>query len=220
MEESSRFAFDSALDKKRLEYSSLVTRHESSEIASFEHQLEERLSRIHNGESEHADIAERLLFRIDGAHYSAALTRLREALVVIPAFAPLPFSPSWLLGLFSLRTDLVTLIDPRPMLVCGPEGVWEDTPYELAHGEQALIIGESGRLVAFMVDRIGDIVINPQMSSAPLEDEEGRLSISARYREGAHRLVGSETSELAVALNLGAFYDDVISALEIWSRHE
>lgn len=208
-----------ALDEARWEHSSLAIMPEAHEIARLERQLEERLSRIHEGESEHTDIAERLLFWIDGACYSVALTMLREALLVIPSLAPLPFSPSWLLGIFPLRTDLVTLIDPRPMLARGMDVTEDDIQVDAAHGEQALLVGASGRLIAFIVDRIGDIVSSPYGGIIPIGDEMARLNTSKRYVEGAHQVADGKGAALAIALDIGAFHDDVITALEVWSRH-
>ncbi len=154
MEESRLVAHEAA----RQESGSLAGISELPGIASVERQLEERLSRILDGESEHTDLAERLLFWINNKPYSAALTSLWEALPAIPKTTPLPFSPSWLVGLFPLRTDLVTLIDPRPLLENGMgEATTRGTLVPLG-GEQALLIGETGRLIAFVVDRIGDIV--------------------------------------------------------------
>src|SRR5215469_1076612 len=58
----------------------------------------------------------KLLFWIGETLYASPLQTLREALPHIPAFTLLPFSPPWLLGVFPLRTDLVTLLDPQPFL--------------------------------------------------------------------------------------------------------
>ena len=210
---------DAALDKARLEYSSLAAVADAREMASLERQLEERLSRIHSGESEHTGIAGRLLFWIDGSCYSVALTMLREALLEIPPLTPLPFSPSWLLGLFPLRTDLVTLIDPRPILARGPDAADDDIYANVGHGKQALLIGASGRLIAFIVDCIGDIASSPHTETLPLEDAMTQLAVSARYTEGAHRSGDGDGAEVVIAVDIGAFYDDVVSALEAWSRH-
>jgi chemotaxis signal transduction protein len=208
-----------ALDKTRLEFGPLAVMPDSHEIARLERQLEERLSRIHSGESEHTDIAERVLFWIDNKCYSVALSKLREALVEIPSLTPLPFSPSWLLGLFPLRTDLVTLVDPRPILDRGPDVAEDDIHVDVNHAEQALLIGASGRLIAIMVDRIGDIVSGPHIEALTADTVMTRSSASARYIQGVPQEAGGGSAEVAIALDIGAFYDDVISALEVWSRH-
>lgn len=208
-----------ALDKTRLEYGSLAVMPDSHEIARLERQLEERLSRIHSGEREHTDIAERVLFWIDGRCYSVALSMLREALLEIPPLTPLPFSPSWLLGVLPLRTDLVTLVDPRPILDRGPDVAEDDIHFDVNHAEQALLIGASGRLIAFLVDRIGDIVSSPHTGAFTPEAVIAPSSESARYVQGAHHLADGGGAEVAIALDIGAFYDDVIDALEVWSRH-
>lgn len=213
MEESRLVARDAA----RQESGSLVGISEPPGVASVERQLEARLSRILDGGSEHTDLAERLLFWIDDKPYSAALTSLWEALPAIPKTAPLPFSPSWLVGLFPLRTDLVTLIDPRPLLENGMGEATTRGTLASPGGEQALLIGETGRLIAFVVDRIGDIV-KVSGTVAPLREEEAaERGISAGYVEGTYPF-DNDGHESAIALNLAALYEDVIGKLEVWSR--
>ena len=213
MEESGLVARDAA----RQASGSLAGITEPPRVASVERQLEERLSRILDGDSEHTDLAERLLFWIDDKPYSAALTSLWEALPAIPKTAPLPFSPSWLVGLFPLRTDLVTLIDPRPLLENGVGAATTRGTFLPLEGEQALLIGETGRLIAFVVDRIGDIV-KVSGTAAPLHEEEtAKRGISAGYVEGIYPF-DNDGHESTIALNLTALYEDVIGKLEEWSR--
>jgi chemotaxis signal transduction protein len=57
-----------------------------------------------------------LLFVCAGVPCAAPLAELREALPTLPRTTPLPFSPPWLLGLFPLRTEIIGLVDPVPML--------------------------------------------------------------------------------------------------------
>lgn len=190
----------------------------ASSIASVERQLEERLSRIREGESEQADVAERLLFWIDDKPYSAELISLWEALPTIPTTTPLPFSPSWLIGLFPLRTDIVTLVDPRPLLGSRSEAASSGERPVTQGGEQALLIGESGRLIAFVVDRIGDIVSASGSMTPPLVAEAEELGRAAEYPEGAHPHE-SNSQEAVMALSLSTLYEDVISKLEAWSRN-
>ncbi len=207
-----------ALGEARQKSGSLSGMSDARDIAAAGRQLEELSSRTSMAENAHEGATERLLFWIGGKPYSAALTSLREALPAIPIATPLPFSPSWLVGLFQLRTDLVTLIDPRPLL--GNDGDAAPANGQIAplEGEQALLLGETGRLIAFVVDRLGDIV-SVSSEFAPLSDEEiARLGIARRYL-AEERLRDGEGHEVAVALNLTTLYEDVISKLEVWSRN-
>jgi len=66
-------------------------------------------------EQERAGV-EHLLFVCAGVPCAAPLADLREALPIMPRTTPLPFSPPWLLGLFPLRTEIIGLVDPVPLL--------------------------------------------------------------------------------------------------------
>jgi len=203
-----------APDTTRRESGSLASLSEIAEATSVGRLLEERPTHIHDGESARANMNERLLFWVDGTTYSASL---REALPMLPQVASLPFSPPWLLGVFQLRTDLVALIDARPVLgddlgVGGNGG-----QIALRGGEQALLIGEAGRLIAFVVDRLGDLV-SLSGAASPARDVKGAgLGAPVRYMEGSHPLAG-DGHEVAIALDLSALYEDVIGKLEVWSR--
>lgn len=97
-----------------------------------------------------------------------------------------------------MRTDLVTLIDPRPFLESNAaDQITYDTPPALQN-KQALIIGDSGWPMAILVDRIGDIV-----------DDDGE-------RHDSQALV-SETD--GVWCDLNALFIDIVAELEAWARH-
>src|SRR5579875_1764982 len=60
---------------------------------------------------------EHLLFVCANLPCAAPLAELREALPALPRTTPLPFSAPWLLGIFPLRTEIIGLADPVPMLL-------------------------------------------------------------------------------------------------------
>lgn len=89
--------------------------------------------------------AEHLLFVCAGVPCAAPLAELREALPTMPHTTQLPFSPPWLLGLFPLRTEIIGLVDPVPLLTgAGRAGVaarpdhWNATRGWAADGQSAL----------------------------------------------------------------------------------
>jgi chemotaxis signal transduction protein len=185
-------------------------------MAAIERQLEERLARLTAGTQEFLDAPGRLHFCVDGQQYSTALSGLREALTALPAVSPLPFSPPWLLGLFPLRTDFVPLVDLRAVLH-GVRKPHEANDAEPAYIEQALLVGEDGRLLAFGVDRIGQI----SSPGAPHANGGGASYLAeplTRYIEG---YFPSETpgASTIIALNLTLAHEDVIAQLEDWSHH-
>jgi chemotaxis signal transduction protein len=144
----------------------------------------------------------KLLFWIGETLYASPLQTLREALPLIPAFTLLPFSPPWLLGVFPLRTDLVTLIDPQPFLGDLAERAANEyvAPHTL-YNKQALLIGESGWLMAILVDRVGDIVgeggqAGDELSGALAPEEQA-----------------------ATPCDLTALSTEIIAQLEVWARN-
>ena len=180
--------------------------------ASAERAFNARPARTPDVEAERPEAHERLLYWIAGARYSSPLESLREALPVIPSPTLLPFSPVWLFGLFPLRTELVSLIDPRPFLdnAAGFGGEHDIG----GGGTQALLVGETGRLIALVVDRIGDIT-----GDTPVGARSGDVGEMAG---GAVPDVGSASvtagGEAAMALDLSALYVGVIARLEAWAR--
>lgn len=198
------------------ESGSLSVTSEASVVTSVGRQLEERLSRIHQGGISQPYLPEQLLFWIDSRPYTAALTSLREVLSAIPKVTPLPFSPSWLVGLFPFRTDLVTLIDLRPFLSDSISGVTMNAQLAPMLGEQALLIGETGRLIAFAVDRIGDIIIAPNEVASHLDNELSKVRTPLQEVEEITS-PRNEDQAAVVALHVANLYEDVIGKLEEWA---
>ncbi|HEX9035584.1 MAG TPA: chemotaxis protein CheW [Ktedonobacterales bacterium] len=186
-------------------------------LPEFERQLQERLAGLGHEDHTMARIPERLRFWIDGAQYMGALNAMREALLNVPRFTPLPFSPTWLMGLFPLRTDLVTLVDLR-LLLDSLEGQEREYEHDLAADVgQALLVGEPGRLVAFRVDRIGEISTAPneEMDTSASDSDVKRLASS--YVERIYHGANSDGGGI-IALNLTSLYVDVLEKLEVWAR--
>lgn len=183
-------------------------------IASLERALTERLLRVHESDAGWPEVNGNLLFWVGGVRYSGALQALREALPAIPCVTPLPFSPPWLLGLFPLRTELVSLIDPQLFLrdVAATGGAIEAETR--LNGKQALLIGESGRMIALVVDRFGDIVSAATSPELPDSAPEALVVLNADVA----RHTGIEGGEMTQELDLAALYVDVIAKLEAWAR--
>jgi chemotaxis signal transduction protein len=113
---------------------------------------------------------------------AVALRELREVLPVLPAAVPLPFSPPWLLGVCSVRTELVGLVDPAALLL--PTGDAARAPYDpTAPAEPpaltaTLIVGEDERLLGLAVAGLGAI-------TAIAPDQIGTLPIGGGPAAGA-----------------------------------
>lgn len=167
---------------------------------------------------------EYLLFWLGEWPCLVRLAELREALPGVPRHAALPFSPRWLWGIFPLRTDLVALVDPIPVIYHGPDAARamdvtrarQSGPVSdigPAEAPRALVVGEGDHLLALLVDRIGDICAlaeadqrTPDLASQPGE------SPLAQYVVGAYAVAGLERH--ALALQIARLTDDIIAALE------
>lgn len=167
-----------------------------------------RPERLVAGEPRRQAASGRLVFWIHGKRYAGALTALREVLAVVPPFTPVPLSPPWLLGIFPLRTELVTLVEPWPFLLRGEQSEATPSGDGVLSGAQALLVGENGRLVALVVDRVGDIV--GADSPAPPSDSADTAPL-----DDADVLLLSE----APGLDLTALYTNLIDNLESWARN-
>lgn len=173
---------------------------------------------------------QRLVVWLRGAPYLVALAELREALPTLPAYAALPFSPPWLLGVFPLRTELVALVDPWPILYGAPDS--PPAPPAPPHaptsvsgvsgpleGPRALVVGDDGRLLALLVDRIGEIIVTPTgADTEDTKDTEVARRTAARYLAPADDVAGME--QPAQSLRVALLANDILATLEERPPHE
>jgi len=167
---------------------------------------------------------EYLLFWLGEWPCLVRLAELREALPVVPGHAALPFSPRWLWGIFPLRTDLVALVDPMPVLMHGPDAARamdvtrapraaSANDFGPVEALRALVIGEGDHLLALLVDRIGEICAVTEGDRRPgdLADQPGEVPL-AQYVAGAYTVAGVERD--ALELRIARLADDIFAALE------
>lgn len=202
-------------ERRRLTVDTLAWRLETAGIVNVQRRLEERLAGLNQGAGERIETPGRLLFWIEGIPYSAALSALRGALPSLPEITPLPMSPTWLVGLFPLRTDIVTLIDLGVALRVGPKAAHEDEARG-AMSQHALLIGESGRLMAFLVDRIGDIFAESVQVSPPHGVEARSTGEEDRYIEVVSQGPNGKTE--VAGLDIARIYSDMMAKLEAWAH--
>jgi chemotaxis signal transduction protein len=100
--------------------------------------------------------SEYLLFMCRQTPCAVPLHELREVLPSLPRTVSLPFSPPWLLGIFPLRTELLGLVDPAPILL-GARAPESASPASLP--TTALIVGEGDTLLGLAVASVGDIAL-------------------------------------------------------------
>lgn len=174
---------------------------------------------------------EYLLVWLGASPYLVRLAELREALPAAPQRAALPFSPRWLWGIFPLRTELIALVDPIPMLLLGPEAARRDSldadqhraaresSFEQPEEPRALIVGEGDQLLGLLIDRIGDICALQESDQRPSGQEaEPGAEPLPRYITAIYRVAGIEQG--VAALRMEPLIEDIFTALEEQPAHE
>jgi chemotaxis signal transduction protein len=180
------------------------------------------------------DGAEYLLFACADVPCAVPLTALREVRPSLPQVVPLPFSPDWLIGIFPLRTELLALVDPAPLLLgrsADHAASWL-MPQNARHSlyerrvtaplvnpllpTTALLIGEGERVLAWAVTAVGDIVAVQDEQITPA-DEANLGSIAGtpmleRYVTGVFTPPQSDQSYMILDARL--VLDDLLAALE------
>src|SRR5271165_459536 len=84
-------------------------------VELFEHLLQS--ARGGAAQAEPRDGTEYLMFTCADIRCAVPLKSLREVRPSLPPVVSLPFSPDWLIGIFPLRTQLLALVDPAPLLL-------------------------------------------------------------------------------------------------------
>jgi chemotaxis signal transduction protein len=157
-----------------------------------------------------------LAFSCAGIACAAPLAAIREVLNSLPAVASLPDSPTWFLGVFQLRTEILGAADLRPLLTSAAgtgDASSTDGPYPALTGhERALVVGAGVRSLALMVESIGDILtLRPHEMLSDFIEHPAFGAIAPRYRLG---LLAPEVHQTRFALiALDTLLTDAIAAL-------
>jgi chemotaxis signal transduction protein len=168
---------------------------------------------------------EHLLFWLGETLCLAPLALLREVLPGAPPHVALPFSPTWLWGIFPLRTDLVALVDPAPLLLHGPQAARRMTEGESSRvagrsganqiePQRALVVGEGEQVIALVADHLGAICALRQEDREPYTPDTtpGAPSPQQKYVAGVYHLPNQ--SQPALALQIKRLCDDIFAAIE------
>lgn len=209
-----------------------VTRTNTAEV------MERLLLQAQTGEAPFEEMVgtEYLLFTCGGVECCVPLAALREVLPALPQVVPLPASPDWMLGIFALRTEMIALIDPVPMLlgrhdehahphpahpaVSQPAPAPHAFPYEQSQPAPdhlpaaALIVGTGERCLAWAIALVGDIV---RLEDHEIVSSKGNVSASAgavRERYSAGSYTRPQDGRCYTLLRTDLLLDDVLQALE------
>lgn len=168
---------------------------------------------------------EYLLFACADVPCAVPLKTLREVRPSLPQVVPLPFSPDWLIGIFPLRTQLLALVDPAPLLLgrsADHAASWlkpqRSSLYERRvttplvnplFPTTALLVGEGEGVLAWAVTAVGDIVLIPdeQIVSA----DALPIPMPEKYVTGIY--VPSSGEQRYLILNVGSVLADLLAGL-------
>jgi len=133
---------------------------------------------IELAESEANDsIIQLVTFHLDGEIYGIDVMQIQEVLRVTE-IAPVPGAPPYVLGIFNLRGNVVTVIDTR--------GRFSLPPGEITDSTRIVIIESDKQVVGILVDGVAEVVeLNTdRIDPAPnVGDDE-----SSRYIQGVATL--------------------------------
>jgi chemotaxis signal transduction protein len=170
-----RFRTDPGSPQMSVYLADLLAAARANSVEAMDHLLHSTHSGLAPNESRTGD--EYLLFACADIPCAVPLKSLREVRPSLPQVVPLPFSPDWLIGIFPLRTQLLALVDPAPLLFGRPadhvsswlkpqrNSLYErrvTTPLENPlFPTTALLVGEGEGVLAWAVTAVGDIVLIP-----------------------------------------------------------
>lgn len=115
---------------------------------------------------------ELLVFSLDGAAYALPIERVRE--IVRPrALTPMPHVPAEVLGVISLRGEIVQVIDARRRI-----GLASVPP---SRGSRVIVMsGEHGDVTGLLVDAVHEVLrVDESALSAPTHTDGGMVTALA-----------------------------------------
>jgi chemotaxis signal transduction protein len=177
------------------------------------------MDRLHSHMTQGSDVSEELagieylLFSCRQTPCAAPLHELREVLPSLPRTVHLPFSPPWLLGIFTLRTELLGLVDPAPALL---SAYANEPATPAASPTTALIVGEGDTLLGLAVTGVGDIALVLPDQLLPISASGGRPQAGPYMR--ARYVPASGGPEYAV-LDLPRLVTDLLRMLTEGAEH-
>lgn len=135
-------------------------------------------ARRREGDSESSGLLQLLAFRLAGTAYALPVERVRE-IVRVRSVTPMPRVPSEVLGLISLRGEIVQVLDLRRRLRLA----------EAAPGRASRIVvvhGGDGRVAGLLVDAVTEVM---SVSEETLRPPSGEAAVVEALCVQAERFV-------------------------------
>jgi purine-binding chemotaxis protein CheW len=150
---------------------------------------------------EHATAEEEVricLFSISGDMYAVTVDILAEIIIPQKIF-PVPTTPSHVLGVISLRGNIVPIVDIRPALSLPPaSGIG-----------QVAIIRFHQITIGIVVDTVSEVVSVPVSSILPLPAEASVQDAGARSRNRFLQAIVQRPTGVAALLNIDRLLESI-----------
>jgi len=131
-------------------------------------ELAREAARSAAGGEEAALLHRRLTFSLDGAPYALPIERVRE-IVRLRTITAVPRVPADVLGVISLRGEIVQVVDLRRRL-----GLTPGSPGRSAR--IVIVLGEDGRIGGLVVDAVNEVI---SVAEAELQPPTGESEVVA-----------------------------------------
>lgn len=131
------------------------------------------------------------LFSIGGDLYAVTVDILAEIIIPQKIF-PVPTTPSFVLGVISLRGNIVPIVDIRPALSLPPS----------SGAGQVAIIRYSQVAIGIFVDAVSEVVSVPVSGIHPLPAEAGVQDAASRNRNRYLQAIVQRPTGVAALLNI------------------
>ena len=145
-----------------------------------------------------------LLFRMGGEVYGLDIDHLREILGTSNPITLLSGSDDEVIGMMSLRDELVLVVDMRRYYGFEPQ----------PSDKNRILIAQSGsKVVGLMIDEIIDIKVFPENRMEPFAESKGKIAKVVYDNDRLVAIIGGETIEEIIRR-----HDDAIMSSDVLSR--
>jgi purine-binding chemotaxis protein CheW len=136
------------------------------------------------------------LFSVSGDYYAVTVDVLAEIIIPQKIF-PIPTTPSYVIGVISLRGNIVPIVDIRPALALPPaSGI-----------NHVAIIRSNQTTIGIIVDVVSEVISVPLSSVLPLPAEVSTQDASAKTRSRYLKAMIRRPEGVAALLNIDRLFE-------------
>jgi purine-binding chemotaxis protein CheW len=141
------------------------------------------------------------LFSVSGDYYAVTVDVLAEIIIPQKIF-PVPTTPSHVIGVISLRGNIVPIVDIRPALALPPS----------SGTNHVAIIHMNQMTIGVVVDFVSEVISVPLSSILPLPAEVTTQDASARIRNRYLKAMINRPEGVAALLNVERLFEAIAVA--------